>query len=171
MAPNHYHYLNQGWPIIIHLRATSVQQESLMNLIHNICSEIILLNYYQISQGLLTLCYWVPHSQINGLMQKRHNSIANPLELHLSCIKPSKCSQWFPVTHTGFTYSNYKDLTWYTFPANGNGECDSWGMQCLPIMGGDRSCLWDIRCRYGRQGHDTINNGAHLMVHFENVTT
>ena len=28
---------------------------------------------------------------IDGLMQKRHNSIANAMELHLCCIKPSIC--------------------------------------------------------------------------------
>ena len=30
-------------------------------------------------------------SQIDGLVQERRNSIANALELHLSCINPSKC--------------------------------------------------------------------------------
>ena len=29
--------------------------------------------------------------QIDGLVHKRHNSIANTLELHLSCTYPSKC--------------------------------------------------------------------------------
>ena len=32
----------------------------------------------------------VPSDQIDGLMQERCNSIANALELHLSCINPSK---------------------------------------------------------------------------------
>ena len=46
--------------------------------------------------------WWVTRSQIsdkplyvqiNGLVQERHNSIANALELHLSCTNPSK---WWP---------------------------------------------------------------------------
>ena len=32
--------------------------------------------------------------QIDGLVQERRNSIANALELRLSCINPSKCAQW-----------------------------------------------------------------------------
>ena len=39
---------------------------------------------------------WVNASQhhINGLMQERHNSIANPLELYLSCTNPSTWAWW-----------------------------------------------------------------------------
>ena len=32
---------------------------------------------------------WGHYAHISGLMQKRHNSIANPLELRLSCTNPS----------------------------------------------------------------------------------
>ena len=42
----------------------------------------------QIHWNILPLCY------INGLMQKRCNSLANTLELHLFCSKPSVCTAW-----------------------------------------------------------------------------
>ena len=41
-----------------------------------------------------SLCYW---QHINGLMQERRNSIANALELRLSCTNPSiysPCNYW-----------------------------------------------------------------------------
>ena len=39
-----------------------------------------------------SLCLLIIYDGIDGLMQKRHNSIANTLEFCLFCIKPSKLS-------------------------------------------------------------------------------
>ena len=43
----------------------------------------------------------------DGLVQERHNSIANALELHLSCTNPyiSACSIWYPWVHPAYTLS------------------------------------------------------------------
>ena len=45
--------------------------------------------------------------QLYGLVQERRNSIANTLELHLSCTNPSK---WWCIQ-----YSNDTSLTWLTW--------------------------------------------------------
>ena len=36
---------------------------------------------------------WIIQNNLDGLMQERHNSIANALELRLSCTNPSICCQ------------------------------------------------------------------------------
>ena len=51
--------------------------------------ELELANFTLLSTTVL----WNKKHQINGLVQERHNSIANVLELHLSCTNPSKCHQ------------------------------------------------------------------------------
>ena len=38
------------------------------------------------------IAFALSHQKIDVLVQERRNSIANALELHLSCINPSKCS-------------------------------------------------------------------------------
>ena len=38
-------------------------------------------------------CLWRLIDHINGLVQERHNSIANAMELHLSCTNPSMCNK------------------------------------------------------------------------------
>ena len=35
--------------------------------------------------------FGIPMAHIHGLVQEKHNSIANARELHLSCINPSIC--------------------------------------------------------------------------------
>ena len=45
-------------------------------------------HYHMVHVDLCVTMSW----QINGSMQKRYNSIANSLELHIFCIKPSICS-------------------------------------------------------------------------------
>ena len=46
---------------------------------------------HQFSSETHTTQYDVDMTQIDGLVQERHNSIANTLELGLSCTNPSKC--------------------------------------------------------------------------------
>ena len=48
-----------------------------------------------IEQTVQLIVIWDYNAYGDMLMQERHNSIANALELHLSCIKPSMLCYWY----------------------------------------------------------------------------
>ena len=58
------------------------------------------------SSPLIAIISWFSNTLyygmgIDGLVQGRHNSIANALELHLSCTNPSKCHHFDEISVTG----------------------------------------------------------------------
>ena len=69
--------------------------------------------------------YWIPliYWDIDGLVLERRNSIANALELRLSCTDPSRCSRWLrPMLMKGnglFTLCRqYCGYWWYATSAS-----------------------------------------------------
>ena len=61
--------------------------------------------------------------QIDGLVQERRNSIANALELRLSCTNPSKCSlkRWAPSSRIYFSCSREGEI--FTTSIQGTINC------------------------------------------------
>ena len=50
---------------------------------------------------------WLHTHHIDGLVQKRHNSSALAMELHLSCTNPSTCSWWLEEKTSGGVQSGW----------------------------------------------------------------
>ena len=61
----------------------------------------------EINYKIIAILEYMTNHQIYGLMQERCNSIANALELHLSCTNPSKCKFWQIDKGTYRSYSVY----------------------------------------------------------------
>ena len=103
----------------------------------------------------LTFCWW--HFQINyfgwkfvyldliftcflqltiidGLVHERCNSIANALELRLSCTNPSKSSGLGSSMVTNITYSNEHPVHSCIYASQSLSELTSWGQDKMAIL-------------------------------------
>ena len=91
-----------------HTKVNSLPKEAQQNL-HITRMQTVLFTFILITVISLFKCFY-----LNGLVQKRHNSIANELELHLFSIKSWK---WFVIFDNGgqglFTlHSQYNYCRW-----------------------------------------------------------